>query len=214
MAFFFADRLRGLEGSGFDVASSLTDMIQTFDAAKEKARLKENETARNQALAELAARRSRRGEEKIAGADLPVESKDNELVKNLREAEQMISLRDYDKAENRLKELLSVYKGEPRIFFELARTAGRSASEAIDETVRDERLKKAEAFYRGAINAAAGGDYKYLLSQAHVALGRIYEFYDRNDEALKEYQAAITIGEVKNGAYPEAQAGKARLMQK
>ncbi|HEX8197222.1 MAG TPA: hypothetical protein VF571_13600 [Pyrinomonadaceae bacterium] len=214
LVFFFADRLRGLEGSGFDVASSLTDMIQTFDAAKEKARLKETEIVRNQALAELAARRSKRGEEKNAGVDSAVESKDDELVKNLREAEQMINLRDYDKAENRLKELLNVYKGEPRIFFALARTAGKSATEAIDEAVRDERLKKAEAFYRGAIDAAAGEDYKYLLSQAHVALGRIYEFYDRNDEALKAYQAAITIGEVKGGAYTEAQAGKARLMSK
>ncbi|HEX9930749.1 MAG TPA: hypothetical protein VGB02_19605 [Pyrinomonadaceae bacterium] len=214
LVFFFADQLRGLGGSGFDIASSLTDMIQTFDAAKEKARLKETETARNQALAGLAVRRSKRGEEKIAAADSAIESKDRELVKNLREAEQMIGLRDYDKAENRLKELLTVYKGEPRIFFALARTAGKSASEAIDETVRDERLKKAEAFYRGAIDAAAGDDYKYLLSQSHVALGRIYEFYDRNAEALKEYQAAITIGEVKGGAYLEAQAGKARLMPK
>jgi tetratricopeptide (TPR) repeat protein len=214
LAFFFAEQLRGLGGSGFDIASSLTDMIQTFDAAKEKARLKENETARNQALAELAARRSKRGEEKTVAADSASESKDDELVKNLREAEQMIGLRDYDKAENRLKELLNVYKGEPRIFFALARTAGKSATEAIDETVRDERLKKAEAFYRSTIVAASGGNNPALLSLAHFALGRIYEFFERNDEALKEYEAVIAIGDIKGGAYKDAETAKVLLTRK
>lgn len=210
LAFFFADQLRGLGGSGFDIASSLTDIIQTFDVAKEKARLKETETKRIQALVELAERRKRSGET-IETVDPTIEAKNLELAKNLKEVEEMVTLRDYEKAENRLKELLNVYKGEPRIFFALAWTAGKSAAEAIDEPVRDERLKKAEAFYRGAIVAAQGGNNLSLLSQAHVALGRILEFYDRNDEALKEYQAAITIGEIKDGAYREAQAGKARL---
>lgn len=213
LSFFFADALRGLEGSGFDIASSLTDMIQTFDAAKEKARLKENEAARNQAVAELAARR-RRGGEIVAVVDTASDARNLELVKNLKEVEEMTDLRDYDKAENRLKELLNVYKGEPRIFFALGRTAGKSASEAIDESVRDERLKKAEAFYRGAVLAANGGSNSSLLLQAHVALGRIYEFYDRNAEALKEYEAALAVGDSKDSAYQEAQAGKARLTQK
>lgn len=214
LAFYFADRLRGLEGSGFDVASSLTDMIQTFDAAKEKARLKETETARSQALAALAERRRHSGETIETPVDPAIDAKNRELVKNLLEVEQMINLREYDKAESRLNELKNVYTGEPRIHFALARNAGKSAQEAIDETVRDERLKKAAAFYRGTIEAAAGEDYKYLRSQAHVALGRIYEFYDRNDEALKEFQAAVAIGEVKDGAYQEALAGKARLTKK
>jgi hypothetical protein len=213
LVFYFADQLRGLEGSGFDVASSLTDMIQTFDAAKEKARLKETEAARAESLAALAARR-KRGAETIEVIDSAFEAKNLELVKNLKEVEELITLRDYDKAENRLSELIKVYKGEPRIFYALARTAGKSASEAIDEQVRDERLKKAEAYYRGAILAASGGSYQYLLSQAHVALGRILEFYDRNEEALKEYQAALAIGRVEGGAYAEAEAGRGRLMPK
>ncbi|MDQ4120369.1 MAG: hypothetical protein M3209_02870 [Acidobacteriota bacterium] len=210
LTFYFADQLRGLGGSGFDIASSLTDMIQTFDAAKEKARLKETETLRNQALAELTERRKRAGET-VEVVDKAVDAKNLELVENLRQVEEMITLRDYEKAENRLREMLNVYKGEPRISFALARTAGKSAAEAFDETVRDERLKKAEAFYRSTIAFAGGDEYKYLRSQAHVSLGRIYEFFDRNDEALKEYQAAIAIGEIKDGAFQEAQAGKARL---
>jgi tetratricopeptide (TPR) repeat protein len=213
LAFFFADQLRGLEGSGFDIASSLTDMIATFDATKEKARLKENETARNQAVAELAARR-RRGGETVSVVNTASEAQNVELVKNLREVEEMVTLRDYDKAENRLKELLNIYKGEPQIFFALGRTAGKSASEAIDESVRDERLKKAEAFYRGVVVAGNDGNHKSLLSQSHFALGRIYEFYERNDEALKAYDAAIAIGPIQGGAYLDAQAAKARLTQK
>lgn len=213
LSFYFADQLRNQEGSGFDIAGSLTDMIASFDAAKEKSRLKENETARNQALAELAERRKRAGET-VAVVDTTRDARNLELVKNLREVEEMVNLREYEKAEVKLKELLNSYAGEPRIFFALGRTAGQSASIAFDEAIRDERLKKAEAYYRTAVEAAVGGNYRALLSNAHVALGRIYEFYDRNAEALKEFEAAISIGEVKEGAFREAQAGKLRLSQK
>jgi tetratricopeptide (TPR) repeat protein len=150
----------------------------------------------------------------VAVVDTERDARNKELVNNLREVEEMVTLREYEKAEARLKELLNSYTGEPRIFFALGRTAGQSATVAFDDAVRDERLKKAEVFYKSAILAASGGSYPALLSNAHVALGRIYEFYDRNDEALKEFEAAIAIGEVKEGAYTEAKAGKARLTQK
>ncbi len=36
MAFYFADQLKGTEDSGFDIASSLREMIATLDASKER----------------------------------------------------------------------------------------------------------------------------------------------------------------------------------
>ena len=214
LAFFFADQLRGLESSGFDIASSLTDMIATFDAGKEKARLKETETARKQALTEIAARRRQSAETEPIAENNANDARNLALVKNLKEAEEMVNLRDFDQAERLLKNLLNQNPGEPRIFFALGRTAGLSAAQALDEAVRDERLQKAGAFYRGAILASNDETPRSLLSQAHVALGRIYEFYDKNDDALKEFDAAIVIGDVKAGAYQDALAGKARLSKK
>ena len=52
-----------------------------------------------------------------------------------------------------------------------------------------------------------------LLSRAHEAMGRILAFLDRNDEAMKEFEAAISIGEVTGGAYRDALEGKRKLGQ-
>jgi hypothetical protein len=52
-----------------------------------------------------------------------------------------------------------------------------------------------------------------LLSRAHEAMGRILAFLDRSDEALKEFEAAIKIGEVAGGAYKDAIEGKRKLAQ-
>ena len=51
LAFFFADQLKGIESSGFDVANFFVDMISSFDPARESRRLTENAEARQRALA-------------------------------------------------------------------------------------------------------------------------------------------------------------------
>ncbi|MGB8508902.1 MAG: hypothetical protein WCD76_10875, partial [Pyrinomonadaceae bacterium] len=50
-----------------------------------------------------------------------------------------------------------------------------------------------------------------LLSRAYTARGRILAFLDRKEEAVKEFDAAIKIGEVAGGAYREALEGKQAL---
>ena len=208
LVFFFADQLRGMESSGFDIASSFPDMIASLDVARESARLKENESRRQQALAELAERRRRAGEV-VEIADPAADRRNAALVKNLKDIEEMLNLRSYEQAEKRLLELLGEYQNEARIFFALGRTASVSASQAFDENLRDERLKKAATHYNNAL--LAGNATPGLLSNTHVALGKIYEFYDETEAALKQFEAAIAIGNVKDGALEEAKAGKARL---
>jgi hypothetical protein len=44
-------------------------------------------------------------------------------------------------------------------------------------------------------------------------MGRIFAFHDQNDEAIKEFDAAIKIGPVAGGAYNDALAGKRKLAQ-
>jgi len=44
-------------------------------------------------------------------------------------------------------------------------------------------------------------------------MGRILAFLDHNDDAMKEFEAAIKIGEVTGGAYRDALEGKRKLAQ-
>ena len=41
-------------------------------------------------------------------------------------------------------------------------------------------------------------------------MGRILDFQEFRPDAVAEYEAAIALGEVKNGAYKEALEGKRR----
>jgi hypothetical protein len=44
-------------------------------------------------------------------------------------------------------------------------------------------------------------------------MGRINAFLENKEEAMKEFDAAIKIGEVAGGAYQQAVAGKRKLSQ-
>jgi hypothetical protein len=212
LAFYFADQLKGIESSGFDVASFFADMIASFDPAKEGRRLTENSQTRQRALAARQARLSARQAE----ADNPVYSEaDNAkaalLVKKLGEIEQTLRLKDYNNAEVRLKDLLKDYSREPRIFFALAQTASLAAADAIDEDVQAERLKRALGNYRLAVEASSSETDRALISRAHEAMGRIHAFLENNAEAAKEFDEAIRIGFVPGGAYNDAIEGKKKL---
>jgi hypothetical protein len=212
LAFYFADQLKGIESSGFDVASFFADMIASFDPAKESRRLTENSQARQRALAARQARLSARQAEidkpAYSGADI---AKAAILVKKLAEIEQTLRLKDYSNAEVRLKDLLKDYSGEPRIFFALAQTASLAAADAIDEDVQAERLKRALGNYRLAVEASSSETDRALISRAHEAMGRIHAFLENNTEAAKEFDEAIRIGSVPGGAYNDAVEGKKKL---
>jgi hypothetical protein len=135
------------------------------------------------------------------------------LVRELAEIEDTLKLKDYNTAETRLKEMLPKYPREPRIFFALAQTASLAASDATDEQVQAERLGRALTNYRFAIMAASPELDKALLSRAHESMGRINAFLDNQAEALKAFDAAIQIGDVRGGAYKEALEGKKKLQQ-
>lgn len=212
LAFYFADQLKGMENSGFDVANFFPDMISSFDPARESSRLSEHRTARQRALA---ARQARLMAKRVE-VDPPVYSgaeaaKAAALVKELADIEQTLRLKDYNNAETRLKALLQDYSREPRIFFALAQTASLAAADATDEEVQAERLNRALANYRFAVEASSPETDRALVSRAHEAMGRIYAFLENSTEAAKEFEAAIRIGDVAGGAYKEALEGRKKL---
>ena len=212
LAFFFAEQLKGIESSGFDVANFLVDMISSFDPVKETRRLAENAPARERALAARQARLSARkpDAEPLVYSEAET-ARAADLVKKLAEIEQTLRLKDYENAERRLKDLLRDYSREPRIFFALAQTASFAAADATDEEVQANRLNRALGNYRLALEAASPETDRALISRAHEAMGRIHAFLENTTEASKEFEEAIRIGDVPGGAYKEAMEGKKKL---
>lgn len=214
--FFFADRLKDFQSSGFDIANFFGEMVSGFDPAKELARLTANNAARERALA------ARKAHPKYSAwlIDPNAETRETDdggrtsaLVKRLTEVEKLLQLRNYEEAESRLKALLLEYPRDPRLLFTLGKTASLWARDTTDDEQQTQRLNRALGNYRLAVAAATPETDRALLSQAHEAMGRILAFLDQKDEALKEFEAAILIGRVNGGAYEDALAGKRKLMQ-
>ena len=212
LAFFFADQLKGIESSGFDIANFFADMVASFDPVRESRRLNEVADARQRALAARQARLAARnlGTED-PGSTANAQPKEALLVKSLADIEQVMRLKDYNQAEAQLKELLKSYAREPRIFFALAQTASLAAADATDEEVQAERLNRALTNYRLAREAASLETDRALISRAHEAMGRIYAFLELPTEAAREFDAALKVGDVPGGAYKQALEGKSKL---
>jgi hypothetical protein len=211
LSFFFADQLKGAETSGFDIASSLGDMIASIDPVREGNRLKENAQARERALAGRKARQAQLARTFGEASESSLSSSRLALINGLNEVDELLRLKSYTDAENRLRALMQEYQGEPRIFFALGQAASLSAQDAFDENVQEERLGRALINYRNAVRAASPDTDKALISRAHAAMGRIYVFLEKPEDAIREFDAAIALGRIKDGAYSDAVAEKSKL---
>src|SRR5262249_17941274 len=110
LAFYFAEQLKGIETSGFDIANFFPDMIASFDAAREAKRPSEYATARARAEA---ARQARRKAVPEPTAYSPADAaKAAALVKSLAEIETILRQKDYNAAEARLRDLIKDYPRE------------------------------------------------------------------------------------------------------
>jgi tetratricopeptide (TPR) repeat protein len=212
LAFFFADQLKGIESAGFDLANFFPDMIASFDPVREARRPAEYAEAVQRATAAREARAAARKSQAELNNE-GVGAREAALVRDLAGVEDTLRNKDYTEAEARLREMLKEYPGEPRIFFALGQTASLAAADATDEQVRDERLNRALAHYRLAIAASSPDTDKAIMSRAHESMGRINAFLENTAEALKEFDEAIKLGDVRGGAYKEALEGKKRLSQ-
>ena len=188
-------------------------MIASFDPVREARRPAEYAEAVQRAIA---AREARTAARKIAGGSqyrLEGSGREAALVRDLAAIEDTLRNKDYNDAEARLREMLKEYPGEPRIFFALGQTASLAAMDATDEQVQAERLNRALGQYRLAIAAASPETDKAIMSRAHESMGRINAFLDNTAEAMKQFDEAIKIGDVRGGAYREALEGKKKLSQ-
>jgi hypothetical protein len=207
--------LKGIENTGFDVANFFVDMIVSFDPVRESKRLAENAEARQRARAareaRLAARRAETETPEVYSEAATARAAT--LVKKLSEIEDILRLKDYPGAETRLKELMTDYPREPRIFFALAQTASLAAADATDESVQSERLNRALGNYRLAAQAASADTDRSLLCRAHEAMGRIHSFMENAGEAARAFDEAIKVCDPRGTNYNDAVEGKKKLTQ-
>ena len=205
LSFYFADQLKGLEDSGFDIAGSLREIILSLDTTKETNRLAQFAEARKNALAAREERRKNLGSQEMII--------DNPVTKRLLEIDALTKTKNYAEAEKQLKQLLEANPSESRIHYALGRVASLSAEGITDMETRNNRLSAARAHYTNVIRSATAATDTVLLSLTYVALGRIYEFFDDNAYAVRLYEAAIKISNVTDSAHKEAVAARERLMK-
>lgn len=205
LAFYFANALKGSEDAGFDIAGSLHDIILSIDTTKETNR-----------LAQFADARKRSEERKKANAVQP-KVIENPVTVKLLEIDKIITDKNYISARTQLIKLLEEYPTEStRIYYALGRVSSLSAEGLSKEDVqtRNIRLLEAKTAYTNVIRSATPDTDAALLSLSYVALGRIYEFYDQTEYAVKIYETAIKIGDITGGAYKEAVEARERLLKK
>ena len=205
LSFYFAEQLKGIEDSGFDIASSIREMLLSFDPSKEVNRLEQYADARNRAVAAREERRKNPTAMNIA---------ENPVTAKLLDVQRTIDAKNYDKATTDLKVLLKENPSEPRVFYGLGRIASLQA-EAIEESEQQAaKLREAKTAYENVIRISQKQQVDAaLVSLSYVALAKIYEFFDDNTYAISVYDKAIQIGPVTGGAYNEALAAKQRLLK-
>ncbi len=205
LAFYFAAQLKGTEESGFDIASSLRDIILSLVPSKEANRLTEFADARTRAL------------ERRKTTTVVTKIIENPVTVKLLEIDKIITAKNYAQADTELKKLLTEYPTEsPRIYYALGRLASLSAENLPkeEEEKRNQKLLEAKVAYTNVLRSANATTDTALISLSYLGLGRIYEFYDQPDYALKIYDKVIEIGDVAGGGYAEAMEAKARLTKK
>ncbi len=205
LSFYFAEQLKGFEDSGFDIASSIRDMLLAFDGTKETDRLGQFAAARKRAEA---VREERRKNPQVASIIV-----ENPVTNKLLEIQKLITARNYEQAAAQLRELRDKNPQDPRIYYNLGRVSSLSAEGISDPDKLATTLLEAKKAYESVLTSSGPNTDPALLSLTYVALGKIYEFYDNSAYAAAIYEKAIQLGPVAGGAHSEAMAAKARLLK-
>ncbi|MBC7931919.1 MAG: hypothetical protein H7Z38_15275 [Rubrivivax sp.] len=205
LSFFFAEQLKELEGSGFDIANFISPMVADFKAERELKRPAEFADAIKRV------RDARKLALEARSKSAPTDERRTALIKSLSDVDDLLRVRNYSEAETRLLALKSEYREEPRVYFALGQAASISAQEAFDETLQSERLNAALQHFRQAILFASPEADGLILLRARLASGRILAHFERRDEALKEFDAVISASAPTATIHQEALAEKKKL---
>jgi tetratricopeptide (TPR) repeat protein len=129
----------------------------------------------------------------------------------------LIRQRRFGEARPVLEEILAQHPDNARALYGMAQVVNQTPSAAESDPKAEEndkiqaqhdRLEQAMKLYHKAIEHASATSEGWLIQWSHVFIGRILDFEEFRNDAVAEYEKAIVLGELPNGAYREALEGK------
>jgi hypothetical protein len=209
LIFHFYNSLVGYEKVGISIEDAYDQMVATIKFDREGGRAKEFEPV----VARVsAARRSGSSKTEAGPAAATIASK-------ILTSDDLIRQRRFSEARGILDEILAAAPNNARALYGMAQVVNQTSSPVELDPKADEndkiqaqhdRLEQAIKLYRNAIQNASAASELWLIQWCHVLVGRIFDFQEFRADAVVEYDAAIALGDVKNGAYKEALEGKQR----
>jgi hypothetical protein len=209
LVFHFYNSLAGYEKVGISIEDAYDQMVATIKFDREGGRAKEFEPVVTRVSA---ARRSGSPKAEAGPAAATIASK-------ILTSDDLIRQRRFSEARRILDEILAAAPNNARALYGMAQVVNQTPSNVELDPKADEndkiqaqhdRLEQAIMLYRKAIQGASPESENWLIQWCHVFLGRVFDFQEFRADAVVEYDAAIALGEVKNGAYKEALEGKQR----
>jgi tetratricopeptide (TPR) repeat protein len=214
LSFHFYDSLAGLEKVGISMEDFFDQMVATTKFDREAARGKEFEPM----IARVSARRAK-SSKNVNSETSSAEAVIGAMASKILMTDDLIRQKRFADARSILDEVLAVEPNNARALYGMAQVLTQTASAAELDPKADEndkiqlqhdRLERAIKLYRKAIENAAKDSERWLVQWSYVFLGRIFDFQEFRADAIAEYEKAISLGDVPNGAYKEALEGKLR----
>jgi hypothetical protein len=211
LAFHVYDSLKGLETVGISIEDFYDQMVSTTNFEREAGRPKQFEAVVARVSANRAARPANTSPEPETAAGA--------LTRKLVQSSDHIRDRRFAEAKPLLEEVLVAAPSNARALFGMAQVVNNMPSPVETDAAADEndkiqaqydRFKAASNLYRRAIANASLQSELWLVQWCHVMIGRLLDFQDFREDAVAEYEKAISLGEVPDGAYKEALEGKQR----
>ena len=209
LVFHFYDALRGYEKVGINIGDAYDQMVATVKIDREAERVKEFEPI----VARVTATR------RSVSSKIETGPAAGTIASKILTSDDLIRQRRFSDARGILDEVLTAEPNNARALYGMAQVLNQTSSAVELDPKADEndkiqaqhdRLEQAIKLYRKAIQNASSVSELWLIQWSHVLLGRIFDFQEFRGDAVVEYDAAIALGEVKNGAYKEALEGKQR----
>ncbi len=214
LSFHFYDSLSGLEKVGIGMEDFFEHMVGNVKFDREAGRTAEFEAV----VARVSARHSNPSRTS-SGEGAAAEAAMGAMAARILQSDDLIRGKRFKEAGSILDEVLAVEPNNARALYGMAQVVTQTPSPTeldpkADENdkiqVQHDRLERAIKLYRKAIDNASKDSEGWLIQWSHLFLGRIYDFQEFRQDAIAEYETAIALGEVPNGAYKEALEGKRR----
>jgi tetratricopeptide (TPR) repeat protein len=215
LSFHFYESLSGFEKVGIGIEDFFDHMVANTKFEREAERAKEFEPV----VARVSASRSKSSRPSGSSESAAAEAVIGAMGAKVLKSDDLIRQKRYGEARAILDEVLAVEPNNARALYGMAQVVTQTASAAeldpkVDENDRiqmqHDRLERAIKLYRRAIENASKENERWLIQWSYVLLGRVFDFQEFRADALSEYEKAIAMGDIPNGAYKEALEGKQR----